>query len=241
MWYWIFHSFTAAVCQAVLVIVAPFHPLAPLAFESMNAAIELFEKADGDRARSAAARVKALAEKASFQMEAYNNASSATPEDQEAASPANEVSSTSQSPRDIARVQFPESNLRGSPEDLLGASTKLIRKQPEPAHSPSSLTPFPVLPYHNTADMDLSTAMLLLPEEQLQAAWSISTGHTEPHGFPHSWGEFNMVFDASFETPGIDPGGNLNIDGFDLSSFIHSGADAWLLDPAMELGTDILR
>ncbi|KAJ7173962.1 hypothetical protein C8R43DRAFT_873525, partial [Mycena crocata] len=44
MWYWLFHSFTAAVCQAVLVIVAPSHPLSPAAFESMKAALELFER-----------------------------------------------------------------------------------------------------------------------------------------------------------------------------------------------------
>ncbi|KAK0189265.1 fungal-specific transcription factor domain-containing protein, partial [Armillaria mellea] len=42
MWYFLFHSFTAATCLAVLVIVAPSHPLAPLAYDSMQMALELF-------------------------------------------------------------------------------------------------------------------------------------------------------------------------------------------------------
>ncbi|KAJ7162912.1 fungal-specific transcription factor domain-containing protein [Mycena filopes] len=137
MWYWIFHSFTAAVCQAVLVIVAPGHPLSPAAFESMQAAVELFERADGERAKAAAVRAGWLAERARQAMDAYrsNPATTTLGHAHGQAAAATAAPRTGHGHGDShsppSKLEFPTSNMRGGPEDLLGTSTKLIRAQPQ--------------------------------------------------------------------------------------------------------------
>lgn len=224
MWYWIFHAFTAAVCQAVLVIVAPFHPLAPLAFESMNAAIELFDKADGDRARFAAERVKALAAKAQYNMGAYRNASQATP-----GGSSNQRSGSEQPislpglDEDVGRVQFPESNIRGDPKDLLGASTKLVRPWHEKAPHLPALT-VPSNPYQAT-ETDRAAPLLYDPGHSA-APWSMPLHEAEFTNFL----DWRVFRDSDTR---IDTCPDFNVDGFNLTSFIQSGADAWMLDSAM--------
>lgn len=136
LWYWVFHTFSAAVCQAVFVIVAPFHPLASHAFRSLQDAIELFKQADGKDARTATVRLSELVKKSAQSMTTFRNAVMSQEvksgravkrlpisgtdvcfDVEQAESIASEVS-------DI--VRFPESNAR-KPEDFLGASTKLVR------------------------------------------------------------------------------------------------------------------
>ncbi|KAF7317081.1 Zn(2)-C6 fungal-type domain-containing protein [Mycena chlorophos] len=135
MWYFIFHSFTATVCLAVFVIVAPTHPLAPATFESVQAAIELFDRASGERARDAAERTKSLAARARAEMEAA--AANAIPGARDTKKPPPNPA--------LARMEFPTSNMRGNPEDLLGSSTKLIRAQ-EPIGGGDDASPSPNLP-----------------------------------------------------------------------------------------------
>ncbi|KAJ4490390.1 fungal-specific transcription factor domain-containing protein [Lentinula aciculospora] len=74
LWYWVFHTFSAAVCQAVFVIVAPFHPLASHAFRSLRDAIEFFQQADGMGARTATVRLSPLVEKAARSIDSFKNA-----------------------------------------------------------------------------------------------------------------------------------------------------------------------
>lgn len=239
MWYWVFHAFTAAVCQAVLVIVAPFHPLANFAFESMQAALELFESTESDRARSAATKLRPLAAKASKILEASRNASQAgsIPRDTRPLPTVGKRQpwSSSSARRGVGRNRFPTSNLRGKPEELLGASTKLVRLQPETApalpHIPPSLS--------QAEDTNSSATVPVSPHTQAQ-----TSAAPEQAQFPTQF-----VFDWGVEPPpGFEPSieGNpdnvqlpsdtsldLNIDDFDLMSFIQNGADAaaWLLDP----------
>ncbi|KAJ3812945.1 hypothetical protein F5876DRAFT_63547 [Lentinula aff. lateritia] len=146
LWYWVFHTFSAAVCQAVFVIVAPFHPLASHAFRSLQDAIEFFKQADGKDARTATVRLSELVKKSAQSMKMFRNAAMSQEvksgrtvkrllssgadvcfDAEQAESIASEVS-------DI--VRFPESNAR-KPEDFLGASTKLVRL-PEDFHRCSS-------------------------------------------------------------------------------------------------------
>ncbi|KAJ3904576.1 fungal-specific transcription factor domain-containing protein [Lentinula edodes] len=148
LWYWVFHTFSAAVCQAVFVIVAPFHPLASHAFRSLQDAIELFKQADGKDARTATVRLSELVKKSAQSMTTFRNAVMSQEvksgravkrlpisgtdvcfDVEQAESIASEVS-------DI--VRFPESNAR-KPEDFLGASTKLVRL-PEDFHRVRSNT-----------------------------------------------------------------------------------------------------
>ncbi|KAF7325962.1 Zn(2)-C6 fungal-type domain-containing protein [Mycena kentingensis (nom. inval.)] len=142
MWYFVFHSFTAAVCLAVLVIIAPSHALAPGAYESVEAAIELFDRASGERARLAAERMKLLASRAGQAME---NARRSRIENKSVKQQKPAPSDAASVPlRDRDRTAFPTSNLRGTePEDLLGASTKLIRAQQLPGDEPPAS---PVVP-----------------------------------------------------------------------------------------------
>ncbi|KAF5359995.1 hypothetical protein D9758_007630 [Tetrapyrgos nigripes] len=151
LWYWLFHSFTAAVCQAVFVIVAPFHPLAPHAFKSLQAALQLFETADGIRARAATARMKPLMKKAASSMETYQKLSKKATTS--SASTRTETASDSQSRSDCDTpsftvdssvvARFPESNIRRNADEYLGATTKLVRlpdtsSSADPSPSPTS-------------------------------------------------------------------------------------------------------
>ncbi|KAJ6570985.1 fungal-specific transcription factor domain-containing protein [Mycena vulgaris] len=257
MWYWIFHSFTAAVCQAVLVIVAPSHPLSPAAFESMQAAVELFERADGERAKSAAIRVGWLAAKARQTMDAYKNS---TPRRQPSARRPSAASPAS------GKLQFPTSNIRGNPEDLLGTSTKLIRAQPSdgPSTSPSiSTSPIQRHPVPMSLGSDPGFRF---------ASSTRDPRHLPPAG-PDDWpslafsptppGRNDMDWDPDFvqnnsllhnnhphpatdvpppfqQVPLLDPSLYLSVDGFDLSRFIQNGANTWLFDRAPELESDEL-
>ncbi|KAK7050534.1 fungal-specific transcription factor domain-containing protein [Favolaschia claudopus] len=264
MWYWLFHSFTAAVCQAVLVIVAPSHPLAHAAFESMQAAAELFARADGERAKSAAVRVGWLAAQASRTMEAYRAA-------QMRQSPTTSQSSNAAGPK----LAFPTSNIREIPAELLGTSTKLVRAQPEEAFSspsPSSVPP----PHLHAADGNVggfqfasdgrphsgfSTSMM--QHEQLWApqAPPQRAGST---GSPLTWSEYgdggyrNIPSALNSNPPYVDHNSisqgqqgqshfqamdssmYASVDGFDLSRFIQSGANAWLFDRGSELESEDL-
>ncbi|KAJ3716605.1 fungal-specific transcription factor domain-containing protein [Lentinula raphanica] len=132
LWYWVFHAFSAAVCQAVFVIVAPFHPLAPHAFRSLQDAIQFFKQVDGKNARTATARLSPLMEKATESMIKFRNMTLSqgaqlgrpikrSPRDRDDTHFDHEQG---QPISDVAR--FPESNARKT-EDFLGASTKLIR------------------------------------------------------------------------------------------------------------------
>ncbi|KAJ7485710.1 fungal-specific transcription factor domain-containing protein [Mycena latifolia] len=264
MWYWIFHSFTAAVCQAVLVIVAPSHPLSPAAFESMQAAVELFERADGERAKSAAIRAGWLAARASQTMEAYRNSKLQQPP-----STRNRTSPGSPAPE---KIQFPTSNIRGNPEDLLGTSTKLIRAQPGdglsvlpslstapaqrhpaamPANSdpgfqfaPSNRPPDPL--YLRTAGQDQWSPSLSFPAASANRSdmeWATDFAHNNS-SLPHSnntnpplGNDSQLQFQ---QAPFLDPSLYLSVDGFDLSGFIQNGANTWLFDRATELESEEL-
>ncbi|KAJ7065067.1 fungal-specific transcription factor domain-containing protein [Mycena amicta] len=123
MWYFIFHTFTATVCLAVLVIIAPSHALAPAAFESMQAAIELFDRASSEGATVAAERSKSLAARARHEMENVRRGSADNVAMQQEPVP------HARDQAALGRLEFPTSNMRGNPDDLLGTSTKLIRAQ----------------------------------------------------------------------------------------------------------------
>ncbi|KAJ7778579.1 fungal-specific transcription factor domain-containing protein [Mycena maculata] len=245
MWYWIFHSFTAAVCQAVLVIVAPSHPLSPAAFESMRAALELFERADGERAKSAAIRVGWLAGRASQTMEAYRNFTKHQP-------PTAGTRTSPASPAPL-KLQFPTSNLRGNPEDLLGTSTKLIRAQPSdnvssPSPSPSHLHPasrsvndvsgFPFVsstdrPHDNGYRYPAAVQDHWLPSHSMPLPTTgrdnMDWGGTLPRNDPQ------LANDLPFQQlPTLDPSLYISVDGFDLPGFIQNGANPWLFDRASE-------
>ncbi|KAJ7634987.1 fungal-specific transcription factor domain-containing protein [Roridomyces roridus] len=262
MWYWIFHSFTAAVCQAVLVILAPSHPLSPAAFESMQAALELYERADGERAKSAAIRLGLLAGKARATMEAYRLTQTVR-------------KAPASGPADL-KLQFPTSNIRGNPEDLLGMTTKLIRTQtndsisssssmsPSSSHSHSS-RPMSNEPgtggYQFGSDAPGPGFQFRPPGNQNH--W-IMGSNSSPNSVPLTpavsgrnimdWTDFsssNVVIHSPNPQPAVaftgfqhmpatslDPSLYLSVDGFDLSGFIQSGANAWMFDRSSEMGSD---
>ncbi|KAJ6618873.1 fungal-specific transcription factor domain-containing protein [Mycena sp. CBHHK59/15] len=251
MWYWIFHSFTAAVCQAVLVIVAPSHSLAPAAFESMQAAVELFERTDGERAKSAAVRVGSLAARASQNMESYRNAV-LQQQRPEAVSPT------------PPKLQFPTSNMRGNPEDLLGTSTKLIRAQPgddapqTPPSSVSSASASAPLPTHPTP-ANLNSRVTTSADRVHDGKYppTIGEGYWSPSILPSppaGRSDFNRLPFTHWGTDGsgdqlvnnmqqehlLDSSGPtyLSVDGFDLSSFIQNGANAWMFDRTPEFRSE---
>ncbi|KAJ7667132.1 fungal-specific transcription factor domain-containing protein [Mycena rosella] len=254
MWYWIFHSFTAAVCQAVLVIVAPSHPLSPAAFESMQAAVELFERADGERAKSAAIRVGWLAARASQAMDAYRNSTLHKP-----LSTRNRASTASPAPQ---KLQFPTSNIRGNPEDLLGTSTKLIRAQHGDAPSaPSSMSTVPSR--HQPAAMPASGFQFTSSDPRYMRAanqdhWppslSLPPASTSRNGMdwgpdftqnslPSTTAIHHLGNDPQLQfqqAPFLDPSLYLSVDGFDLSGFIQNGANAWLFDRAPDIDSEEL-
>ncbi|KAJ6455450.1 fungal-specific transcription factor domain-containing protein [Mycena sanguinolenta] len=224
MWYWLFHVESSAVCLSVLTIVAPCHPLSSAAFESLQAALELFQRADGDRAKSAAIRVGWLTAKASRSMEAYRNAKMHQP------------------PADT-KLEFPTSNIRGNPEDLLGMSTKLVRAAPGDSHGlQSNLHPMSGSDAagsqfedgrHNTGysrpgrHEHWPSAPPPAPQAGGNAMnWNHEYGYSSMPlgGNPHSEPHFHQA----------DPSGYLSVDGFDLSGFIQHGANAWLFDRAPE-------
>ncbi|KAF8194353.1 fungal-specific transcription factor domain-containing protein [Mycena galopus ATCC 62051] len=237
MWYFYFHSFSAAVCQAVLAIVAPSHPLSPAAFESMQAALELFQRADGERARSAAIRVGWLAATASRAMEGYRNAKMHQP-----------PTSTTDS-----KLEFPTSNIRGNPEELLGTSTRLIRTQPEDA-LPSSSS----LSHLHSPSMSNSTATSFqfddgrhnsgYPRPAARDHWpppaaarGSTINWTPNYGYSSAPLGGNPHLDHDLpHFQQVDPSGYLSVDGFDLSGFIQNGANAWLFDRAPELESEEL-
>ncbi|KAJ7104414.1 fungal-specific transcription factor domain-containing protein [Mycena belliarum] len=255
MWYWIFHSFTAAVCQAVLVIVAPSHPLSPAALESTQAALELFERAEGERAKSGAIRIGWLVAKATQTMEAHRNYMLHQP-----SSGTNHRSPTTTEPPE--KFQFPTSNIRGNPEDLLGTSTKLIREQPEDGphsvsaalqhHSAATLSTNNDDGFHLAPSLDSGThdprylrtagedhwSSLPLPgpsTSRTQMDWA--TDHTQNSGHAHP--PLGTDPQQQFQQPPfLDPSLYLSADGFDLSGFIQNGANAWLFDRAPELDSE---
>lgn len=250
MWYWLFHTFTAAVCQAVLVIVAPSHPLSPAAFESMQAAVELFERADGDRAKSAAVRVGWLAAKASQTMEAYRKA-------QMQQQPAS--SAGSRSPP--LKLEFPTSNIRGNPEDLLGTKTKLIRAQPGETLPPAASLAGVLPPMHPGPLTNNGAAYQF--DRRHDARYVRPAGHTHwgtalsppVTGDNMDWGPDFQYHNIPVEgnnghvehelqphfpqAPSLDPSMYLSVDGFDLSGFIQNGANAWMFDRAPELESEV--
>ncbi|KAK0440938.1 fungal-specific transcription factor domain-containing protein [Desarmillaria tabescens] len=222
MWYFLFHSFTAAVCLSVLVIVAPFHPLAPLAYDSMQMALDLFVLAEGDMAEIARERIGRLAGKAKDVLESWRQANGRE--------------------NDVGRNgRFPESNIRGNPEDLLGASTTLIRIQPTEG---TPVDPEAVVDGQGAGDMCMFFSPLQ-PADLLQVPYASGISRVP---FPSSMDPTRGWSDESFmnylnnaQTTGNDlvltqvqwtmntsANINLNVDGFDLSSFIQNGATAWM-------------
>ncbi|KAF9266669.1 hypothetical protein L218DRAFT_996246 [Marasmius fiardii PR-910] len=142
VWYWLYHVFTAAVCQAVFVCTAPFHPLAPQAFKSLQAALELLDRAEGPRAITAKSRLSILSQKAAASMERYLSSSFAKSRSRRG--------SPNSSPPDtnlpfpplgskLPPPRFPESYLRAATGDFLGISTKLVRLG-SPSHPNSGST-----------------------------------------------------------------------------------------------------
>ncbi|KAJ7258762.1 fungal-specific transcription factor domain-containing protein [Mycena haematopus] len=243
MWYWLFHVESSAVCLAVLSIVAPSHPLSPAAFESLQAALELFQRADGDRAKSAAIRVGWLAAKASRSTEAHGN------------------TKMDQPPAD-SKLEFPTSNIRGNPEDLLGMSTKLVRAQPdETLPSLSSLSGLPSQ-LHPTSMSGSAAAGLQFDDGSHNTRYPRPASHEHwPSALPTPpppAGSNTMNWNHEYGYSSVPLSGNpylehslppfhkadtskyLSAGGFDLSGFIQHGANAWLFDRAPEpeeLGT----
>lgn len=222
MWYFLFHSFTAAICLAVLVIVAPFHPLAPLAYDSVQMALELFSLAEGDMAEVARERVGRLAGKAKDVLEGWRQASG---------------HENDEGPNG----RFPESNIRGKPEDLLGASTTLIRIQ---LTDDTAVDPEAVV---DALGGQGDTGPFLVPRQLVDLVHVPYASGISRIPFPSSmdptWGwsdESFMNYLNSAQANGDDstltqdqwmnPTTNidLNVDGFDLSSFIQNGATAWM-------------
>ncbi|KAK0207622.1 fungal-specific transcription factor domain-containing protein [Armillaria fumosa] len=223
MWYFVFHSFTAATCLAVLVIVAPSHPLAPLAFDSVQMALELFGLAEGDMAEIAQERVGRLAGKAKDVLEGWRQASGCE---------------NNEGPNG----RFPESNIRGKPEDLLGASTTLVRIQPtdDTAVDPEAVA--------DALGGQGDTGSFQVPRQlvdlfQVPYASGISR-IPFPSSMDPTWGwsdESFMNYLNSAQAIGDDhtltqdqwmmnttANVDLNVDGFDLSSFIQNGVTAWM-------------
>ncbi|KAG7093400.1 hypothetical protein E1B28_007082 [Marasmius oreades] len=146
VWYWLYHVFTAAVCQAVFVCTAPFHPLAPQAFKSLQAALELLDRAEGPRAATARSRLKIISQKAAASMDRYLSSSFAKSRSRrETPNNSPPLDSTINLPfpppgaNKPPPPRFPESYLRGATGDFLGISTKLVRLG-SPPHSGSGST-----------------------------------------------------------------------------------------------------
>ncbi|KIK61368.1 hypothetical protein GYMLUDRAFT_42954 [Collybiopsis luxurians FD-317 M1] len=147
MWQWIFHTFTAAVCQAIFVIIAPFHPLAFHAFRSLRDALDFLNLADNRSARIAVERLSLLVEKATrsmaaFRQTAFSDWQSGTENSDRVIrgmpSGASNVSGIgeagSASTQDIGSGMAHSASSSGlagfsqsMPEEFLGASTKLVR------------------------------------------------------------------------------------------------------------------
>lgn len=227
MWYLLFHSFTATVCLAVLVIVTPFHPLAPLAYDSVQMALELFSVAEGDMAEIARERVGRLAGKAKDVLKGWRQANG---------------HETDGGPNG----RFPESNVRGKPEDLLGASTTLIRMQPTEGTTLDLGAVVDALggqrEGHENADPFFFP---LQPADPLQVPYASGMSRIPfPSSMDPTWGwsdESFMNYLNSAQAIGNDPALtqdqwmmdmtasiDLNVDGFDLSSFIQNGSTAWM-------------
>ncbi|KAJ8072235.1 hypothetical protein AAF712_007777 [Marasmius tenuissimus] len=143
VWYWLFHVFTAAICQAVFVHTAPFHPLAPQAFKSLQVALELFDRAETRVQIVARGRLETLAQKASAAMDKFLSSSFAKSRTRKDAGASPELQGNLPFPPSSAAVnkqgapaRFPESYLRGATEDFLGTSTKFVRMG-SPVHSGS--------------------------------------------------------------------------------------------------------
>lgn len=236
MWYWIFHSFTAAVCLAVLVIAAPFHPLAPLALQCLQEALELFQRADGERAKNAAERIGRLTERASRSMARWSENKT-----QAAANLQGKVSHNPNNASEIAR--FPTSNLRSDPEDLLGASTKLIRLEPQWDFASLS-SPLPLESNMQFASPSIGeglnvTSASATPDQGYLPSYVGPNTSTDVDNSPLF--DWRPMSDLPPSVDGVDP---LQLDltlfdGVDLSSFIQNGADAWMLDTTVDLGMQV--
>ncbi|KAK0497407.1 fungal-specific transcription factor domain-containing protein [Armillaria luteobubalina] len=218
MWYFVFHSFTAATCLAVLVIVTPSHPLALLAYDSVQMALELFGLAEGDMAEIAQERVGRLAGKAKDVLEGWRQASEYENEG--------------------PNGRFPESNIRGKPEDLLGASTTLIRIQPTDDTTVDSEAVADALGGQGDTD-SFQVPRQLIDLFEVPYASGISR-IPFPSSMDPTWGwsdESFMNYLNSAQAIGDDPtftqdqwmmnlntttNIDLNVDGFDLSSFIQN-------------------
>lgn len=113
----------------MFVIVAPFHPLATLAFRSLKDAVELLAQVDGPGASTALARLSQLVDKADMSMTVFKNSASfrkrASAEGSNAETNVASRSEDGSGSGSIAR--YPESNVRNA-ADFLGASTKLVRE-----------------------------------------------------------------------------------------------------------------
>ncbi|KAF5392796.1 hypothetical protein D9757_001039 [Collybiopsis confluens] len=166
VWIFVFHAFSAAVCLAVFVIVAPFHPLAPRALHSLQCALEFFNLADNRSAQVAALRLTRLANKAKKSMASFNQAAVSQWHSKTEASdrvikgipmsmPRDGVGGSGSVHANVSRTgdgstqteREDEDRWGGStadgqreggaaPEEFLGASTKLVRLHEDPSISP---------------------------------------------------------------------------------------------------------
>lgn len=206
----------------------------------MQQAAELLSVAEGARAELAAARLRPLAARASVMMEAYRNASLHFNARDDAGNPPVYRAGNG--------ATFPESNMRGNPEDLLGASTRLIRPNEHIDPMSGDGAAFP----------DLGSGASLFDGAQQQSSTTSWAGLDFPgvemsdemfDQFMIDWKKIdwkNNVDVHAGEThssiaPGLPPDHwsmNLNIEGFDLSGFIQNGAESWLMDSTSHSGSE---
>ncbi|KAF9071744.1 fungal-specific transcription factor domain-containing protein [Rhodocollybia butyracea] len=138
LWHWVFHTFSAAVCLAVFVIVAPFHHLSPHAFRSLQDAFGFLKLTDGRQARTAALRLTQLVENATRSMTAFCDAAAL----QQDGIPA--IRAIKKMPRHssgTSEVVAPSPSNMGHPRDLLGLRRNWFKPHPADVASSEQLKP----------------------------------------------------------------------------------------------------
>ncbi len=190
----------------------------------MQGALELFTVAEGPMAELARDRMARLAQKAKSVMDGWKASNAPGPK-----------STFLAVPRTMPR-RLSESST-GQPEHLLGASTTLIRIQapersPDPVAAPSSIVGGQDIPHLDLpgTGLDLPSAMDTgstspgWSDESFMHYLNTGSGHVDVGAWQGNVEEAHLQ-NPNINMPSINP--DLNIDGFDLSSFIQVGANPW--------------
>ncbi|KAF7316142.1 Zn(2)-C6 fungal-type domain-containing protein [Mycena indigotica] len=231
MWYFTFHTFTASVCLAVLVLVAPAHPLAAAAYDGLQAAIELFGRADGERARVAAERARGLAARAGREMQrAAEGRTGVGPDLHTGREPDSEAGHPPGRPPAVplaGRMAFPTSNLRGEPGGLVGHDDKTDSRAAGGGR-PGLTTTTTIGAASSSAPDDTSHASLAWGRADAGANPGGHVGVPGPSGYRHQQHPHPQ---QPYAPPMFAPAAYLaqpETGMFDVGAFIQSGAQAWM-------------